>query len=128
MFQFFFKYPSSVFLKGRFVLLSSWPGWLLVLLIVISITALAFLIRMRLAAAAPKLRSWRASVIWLLQSLLIAILLILLWRPAITVAELSSQQNIIAILLDDSRSMATTDSGADGKSTREEAAIQAMHN
>ena len=38
-------------------------------------------------------------------------MLVLLWQPAITVAELESQQNIIAVLLDDSRSMAIADSG-----------------
>jgi uncharacterized membrane protein len=128
MFQFFFKYPSSVFMKGRFVLLGAWPGWLLILFIVISTVALALLIRMRLSEAAPRLRTWRAGVIWLVQSLLIAIVLLLLWKPAIIVAELSSQQNIIAILVDDSRSMAIADSGSDGKSTREQAAIQAMQN
>ncbi len=35
MFQFFFKYPSPVFTKGRFVLLSAWPAWLLPVLIVV---------------------------------------------------------------------------------------------
>ena len=34
MFQFLFKYPSPVFTKGRFVLLSTWPKWLLPVLIV----------------------------------------------------------------------------------------------
>jgi hypothetical protein len=41
-----------------------------------------------------------------LQTLLAALLLALLWQPAITVAELKPQQNIIAVLVDDSRSMA----------------------
>ena len=41
-----------------------------------------------------------------------ALLLVLLWEPAITVAELKSQQNIIAVLVDDSRSMAIADAGA----------------
>jgi uncharacterized membrane protein len=128
MFQFLFKYPNSVFTKGRFVLLGPWPGWLLVLLIVVCMVAVALLIRMRLPGAAPKLRTWRAGLIWLLQSSLITLLLVLLWRPAMTVGELSSQQNIIAILVDDSRSMAIADSGNDGRTTREEAAIQAMQN
>ena len=126
MFQFFFKYPISVFTKGRFVLLGAWPGWVLLLLIAACVTALALLIRSRLPGAAPKLRTWRAAVVWLLQSLLIAMLLILLWQPAMTVAELSSQQNIIAIVVDDSRSMAIADSGRDGKLTREAAAVKAL--
>ncbi len=33
MFQFLFKYPSPVFTKGRFVLLSAWPAWLLPVLL-----------------------------------------------------------------------------------------------
>ncbi len=126
MFQFLFKYPISVFTKGRFVLLGGWPGWVLLLLIAVCVIALALLIRSRLPAASPKLKGWRAGVVWLLQSLLIAMLLILLWQPAITVAELSSQQNIIAIVVDDSRSMAIADSGRDGKLTRQAAAIKAL--
>jgi Putative glutamine amidotransferase len=128
MFQFFFKYPIPVFTKGRFVLLGTWPGWLLLVLIIASSAGLALLIRSRLSTALPKLRTWRGGVLWLLQSLLIAVVLLLLWQPAITVAELSSQQNIIAILIDDSRSMALADSGSDGHATREAAAISAMQN
>ena len=56
-------------------------------------------------------RSWRAWVIWGLQSTLAALVLILLWQPAITVAELKPQQNIIAVLVDDSRSMGIADNG-----------------
>ena len=35
MFEFFFKYPIPVFSKGQFVLLGAWPGWVLLLLIVV---------------------------------------------------------------------------------------------
>ncbi len=53
-------------------------------------------------------------------------MLVLLWQPAITVAELAPQQNVIAVVLDDSRSMAIADSGSDGKLTREAAAQKAL--
>ena len=66
------------------------------------------------------------GAVWLLQSLLIATVLVLLWQPAITVAELAPQQNVIAVVLDDSRSMAIADSGRDGKATREAAAQKAL--
>ena len=66
--------------------------------------------------AAPKLRSWRAWVIWGMQSGMLALLLLLLWQPAVTIGELSSQQNIIAVVVDDSRSMALAD--ADGRDPR----------
>jgi hypothetical protein len=124
MFQFFFKYPIPVFSKGQFVLLGSWPGWVLLLLMVASTAGLALLIRSRLPQAAPNISKWRAGAVWLLQSFLIATVLVLLWQPAITVAELAPQQNVIAVVLDDSRSMAIAD--GDGKLTREAAAEKAL--
>jgi hypothetical protein len=124
MFQFFFKYPIPVFSKGQFVLLGAWPGWVLLLLMVASTAGLALLIWSRLPQAAPNISKWRAGAVWLLQSLLIATVLVLLWQPAITVAELAPQQNVIAVVLDDSRSMAIADSS--GKLTREAAAEKAL--
>jgi uncharacterized membrane protein len=127
MFEFFFKYPIPVFTRGRLVLLGSWPGWILLLLIVASVAGLGWLIWRSLPEAAPKMQTWRAGVVWALQSLLVALVLVLLWQPAITVAELKSQQNMIAVLVDDSRSMAIADSGADGKTTRESAVVRSLN-
>src|SRR5271154_6090936 len=106
MFEFFFKYPRSVYTRGQFALLGAW------------------LIRARLAQAAPVVRGWRAWVIWGLQALLAALILVLLWQPAITVAELKPQQNIIAVLVDNSRSMGISEDG----STRQAQAVAALQN
>jgi uncharacterized membrane protein len=122
MFEFFFKYPRSVYARGQFALLGAWPKWMLVLLIVAAGAGLAWLIRSRLARAAPVMRGWRAWVIWGLQTLPAALLLVLLWQPAITVAELKAQQNIIAVLVDDSRSMAISEDGF----TRQAQAVKAL--
>jgi uncharacterized membrane protein len=126
MFEFFFKYPIPVFTKGKFILLGAWPGWLLVLLTVLSAAGLAWLIWRQLPRAAPRLWNWRAWLIWGLEAAMIALLLLLLWEPAIAVSELKSQQNIIAVLVDDSRSMSIADAGADGATAREIAAVQAL--
>ena len=123
MFQFLFKYPSPVFTKGRFALLSAWPGWLLPVLIFAAVTGLALLIRWRLRLSLPRLPARRAWAIWGMQSAIIALVLLLLWQPAMIVGELSSQQNIIAVVVDDSRSMAIADSNG---GTREAAAIAAL--
>ncbi len=123
MFQFLFKYPSPVFTKGRFVLLSAWPAWLLPVLIIAAAGGLALLVRWRMRDASPTLRNWRAWAVWGTQSTFVALVLLLLWQPAMTVAALSSQQNIIAVVVDDSRSMAIADNG--GK-TREAAALAAL--
>jgi uncharacterized membrane protein len=124
MFEFLFNYPSSVFAKGEWVLLGGWPKWVLALLVVAAAAGLAVLIRSRLPQVAPSLRNWRTWVIWLLQSSLAAVILILLWQPAIMVAELKPQQNIIAVLVDDSRSMGITEDG----SSRDAKALQALQN
>jgi uncharacterized membrane protein len=94
-------------------------------LIVAAAGGLAFLVRWRLRTATPKLRSWRVWTIWGIQSAMVALLLLLLWQPAMLVDELSSQQNIIAVVVDDSRSMSIADS--DGR-RREAAAITALQN
>src|SRR6202051_1616209 len=124
MFEFLLKYPRSVYTRGQFALLGAWPKWMLVLLILAAAAGLAWLIRSRLAQAAPVLRGGRAWIIWGMQSLLAALVLVLLWQPAITVAELKPQQNIIAVLVDDSRSMAISENG----STPQAQAVQALQN
>src|SRR6516162_2382436 len=124
MFEFFLKYPRSVYARGQFALLGAWPKWMLVVLILAAAAGLAWLIRSRMAQAVPLIRGWRAWVIWVLQAMLVAVLLVLLWQPAITVAELKPQQNIIAVLVDDSRSMAKSENG----SSREAQAVKAVEN
>ena len=122
MFEFFFKYPRYMYERGQFALLGAWPKWILILLIVAAGAGLAWLIRSRQDEAAPTMRSWRVWVIWTLQTLLAALVLVILWQPAITVAELKPQQNIIAVLVDDSRSMAISENG----STRQAQAVKAL--
>ena len=122
MFEFLFKYPRAVFSKGDLVLVGAWPKWVLALFLVAAAAGLAWLIRSKLPQASPHVRNWKAGVIWLLQFAMAALLLILLWQPAIMVAELRPQQNIIAILVDDSRSMSIADDGA----TRESQAVKAL--
>jgi len=124
VFEFFFKYPQSVYQRGQFALLGAWPKWVLVLLIVAAAAGLAWLIRSRLRQAAPVMRSWRAWLIWSLQTLLAAIVLVLLWHPAITIAQLQPQKNIIAVLIDDSRSMGIMEDGA----TRQAKAVKTLEN
>ena len=130
MFQLLFKYPIPVFTRGHLLFLSGWPAWLLLLLMVLVVAALAVLIQYRLRRGvpaargqAPRLTARRSWALWAVQSALLSLLLLLVWQPALSVAELSSRQNIIAVVVDNSKSMATAD--ADGK-PRETAAITAL--
>jgi uncharacterized membrane protein len=123
MFELLFKYPRTVFSKGTLVLLGAWPWWVYVVLVLAAGAGLGWLIRSKMPEASTQVKNWRAGVIWLLQFALAALVLLLLWQPAVLVAELRPQQNIVAVLVDDSRSMAIADSGGE---TRESQAIKAL--
>jgi hypothetical protein len=125
MFEFLFKYSSPVFTKGRLVFLSTWPVWLLIVLMTLVASLLALLTYRQFSTVAPKLRTWRIWVLWALQSVFLSLVLLLLWQPAMSVAALTSQQNIIAVVIDTSRSMSIADSR--GK-TRESAAVNLLEN
>src|SRR5262249_16391652 len=109
--------------KGRFVLLSSWPGWMLAVFIALVTATLAVLTYRKISTAAPRLKTWRIWVLWAVQSGFVALVLLLFWQPAIVGSALCSQQSIIAVVVDESRSMAMADS--DGR-TRETAALNIL--
>jgi uncharacterized membrane protein len=123
MFEFLFKYPASVFSKGTFVLLGSRPKWLLVAGIAASAAALAWVIWRRNKDLVKSVTRARAAVLWMLQSATVAVLLLLLWEPAISVTALRPQQNIVAVVVDDSNSMSIRDSGL----SREQQAIELLN-
>src|ERR1700686_49604 len=117
MFEFLFKYPSTVFSKGTFVLLGQWPLWVLIAALAAAALGLGWTIWSRRTRVAPTMRGRRTAVVWLLQSLLVCLLLFLLWQPALSIASLRPQQNIVAGVIDDRKSMATQD---DGKSRHDQ--------
>jgi hypothetical protein len=123
MFEFFFKYPSTVFSRGTFVFLSGLPLWLLAALIVLIAVGLGWY--MRTQATDGRLSGIRRAGIWILQSALAALLLFMLWHPALSVATLKPQQNIVAVVVDDSASMAQADEA--GGKTRREAATNVLN-
>src|SRR5690242_14951358 len=105
MFEFLFKYPGSVFHKGQFVLLAPWPLWIFALVV----AAAAVLLFWHVRRHRGLLTGMRPVVIWLLESAMFALLLFLLWHPAISIATLRPQQNVVAVMVDDSHSMAIHD-------------------
>src|SRR6266849_540887 len=113
MFEFLFKYPLTVFSRGTFVLLGGWPVWLLGAAIVAAAVALGMLVWRRSTAGA-RVTGIRSALVWLLQTLLASVLLLMLWHPALSVATLRPQQNIVAVVVDDSGSMAIEDAAGGG--------------
>jgi len=102
MFEFLFKYPGAVFHRGQFVLLAPWPLWILAL----GILAAGGLLLWHVRRNRGLLSGARPIVIWLLETAMVALLLFMLWHPAISIATLQPRQNVVAVVVDDSRSMA----------------------
>jgi uncharacterized membrane protein len=122
MFRFLFKYPEATFARGHLVLLGAWPTWMLWFSIAMAALGLGLLARARLPRGTGRTVYWRAATIWVLQSALAALLLALLWQPAVVTTELKPQQDIVAFLIDDSRSMSIAEDG----STRQKQAVDAL--
>ena len=105
MFEFLFKYPATVFSKGKLVWLGGWPLWLLA----IAFLAAAAGLWWNLSRNHPAMSRPRQIAIWALQTAMAALALTLLWHPAISIASLKPQQNVISVLVDDSRSMSQSE-------------------
>jgi uncharacterized membrane protein len=101
MFEFLFKYPVTVFSRGQLVFLAPWPAWLLALAVLAAAGALAW----HVSRNRGLLAGVRPVTVWILETALVALVLFLLWHPAISIATLRPQQNVVAVLVDDSRSM-----------------------
>ncbi|MCC7341139.1 MAG: FixH family protein [Bryobacterales bacterium] len=120
-----FQFPRIVYERGTFVFLSGWPVWLLVCVTIAVWLVLAWRLfwpqddlpvtrKIRELSLGGRLRlnlTGRTLTIWALQSLFAALVLFLVWRPGLEVSALRSQQNMIAVLLDDSGSMLEKDGG-----------------
>jgi uncharacterized membrane protein len=122
MFELLFKYPQAVFSRGTFVLLGSWPIWLLAVAILAAAVGLGYLVWNRTGG---RMAGVKSVTVWLLQTLLAAVLLTMLWHPALSVATLRPQQNIVAVVVDDSASMAQPDEV--GGATRRAAAESVLN-
>ncbi len=102
MFELLFKYPPAAFAKGQLVWLAPWPfAWAAAGLLLA-----AALLAGQIGRRAQRLPRPRRLVLWLLQAAFLALLLLVVRQPALSVTTLKPRQNIVAVLLDDSRSMA----------------------
>jgi uncharacterized membrane protein len=118
LFELLFKYSRATFERGELLFASGWPLWLLIALIVCGAAAVGF----SLARRQQGIPIGRLVALGVLQTLMIALVLVLAWRPALLTQTLRPQENTIAVLLDTSASM----SYGDGRRSRLQESIAAL--
>jgi uncharacterized membrane protein len=97
---FLFKYPSRVFARGDL----TWAPVLPVALIALALAAALVLVVMR-AAALKNVRRRDRVVLAVLRALVFIIVAMALCRPSLALTAAVPQRNVLAIMLDNSRSM-----------------------
>jgi uncharacterized membrane protein len=103
--EFLFKYPAEVFSDSEFIFASGWPLALLYSLVALC----AVLVVIALFRKRHSLRWWQLTLLGTLQIAMLALVLAVLWQPALVDERLLPGENAVAILLDTSSSMALTD-------------------
>ena len=101
MFEFFFKYSFATFKNGDFLFASNWPVWLLVTLCVLA----AVLVGLGLARRKESLKIYRLLAVGILQAAVVALILMMLWKPPLSTEQLRARDNSVAMLVDASASM-----------------------
>ena len=101
MFEFFFKYSFATFKNGDFLFASNWPVWLLVTLCFLA----AAFVGLGLARRKESLKISRLLVVGILQTAVVALILMMLWKPTLSVEQLRARDNSVAVLVDASASM-----------------------
>ena len=104
MFELLFTHPLWAYRTGQFAFASAWPLWLLVVSILLAVVLIiATLWRRR------QLGLRLLLPVGILQSLLAAAILCLLWRPVLNVERVRDRENVLAVAIDASASMAYGD-------------------
>lgn len=101
MFELFFTHPIWAYRTGRWSFAAGWPEWLLVVLALCGCALIGATLWRRRSLGWPRLLT-----IGLLQGALVALVLALIWRPVLQVERVRDRENVLAVALDTSSSMA----------------------
>jgi uncharacterized membrane protein len=105
VFEFLFKYRPVVFERGELAFTAGWTTYVVVALgLLLAVPALAGTARLRAGAT----RRDRAVLVTL-RALALVVLAACLFRPALLLSAAAPQRNVLAVLVDDSRSMRIAD-------------------
>ena len=121
MFELLFTHPFWAYRTGTLAFASAWPWWLLVAAILFGL-ALVVLSLFRLRSL-----GWRILLpIGTLQVLFFSLVAVLLFRPVLNVERVRDRENVLAIAIDTSASMAQPNAADDLERSRLQAAVAAF--
>lgn len=108
MFEFLFKYSREDYARSELVFVGDWPQFLLYGLIVLFVVATGAGLYRRRGSSSPS----QLVTIGILQVLMVSLVVVMLLQPTLTTERLRDGENSVALVLDNSESMAqgTTDS------------------
>lgn len=105
MWEFLFKYPAGMFARGEITL--AYSAWLYLAIVLAAALAIPTLLFYRRATSG--MGPWDRGALSLTRTAIVALIVLALFQPVLDVANIVSQRNLIAILLDDSVSMQIAD-------------------
>jgi uncharacterized membrane protein len=117
VFELLFNHPLWAYRTGAFAFASGWPVWLLILLGAAGAVVICLTLLRRRFVGMPKL-----AALFVVQTTLLVSVLCLLWRPVLHVERVRDRENVLAVALDASSSMAY----GEGKQSRLQQAAAAL--
>jgi len=110
VFEALFTHPLWAYRTGTFAFASQWPLWLLVVAIGVGLALIAFTLWRRHRPEGQKstarLSTGQLILLGSLQAIFVTAILCLLWRPVLNVERVRDRENVLAVVLDASASMA----------------------
>lgn len=103
-----FKYRPSAFERGTLAFAGPIPSWLLGALAVAAIGVAAWSYQRHPGTLSPRVR----LALTALRTIAIAVLALMLARPVLVISRSIEQRNVVAVVVDDSRSMSVRDTDA----------------
>ena len=99
MFDFLFNYPLSTWEGARVSFSTAWPWWLIGLALLLGLLCVsAALLRLPVSKG-------RRITVGIIQSVLLALVMLMLLRPVLLVDEVRRDDNVVAVVIDSSNSM-----------------------
>lgn len=102
MFEFFFKYSLQDYARSDLVFTAEWPAWLLLPIATVAVAGLSAVLWRRRGEAT----TGQLLAVWTLQLLMLALVAVLLLQPALKTEQLKPGENTVALVVDNSASMA----------------------